>query len=99
MDSPRWNADARVRLRAVFFVLLTAAWFDTSTAVAGEQAGRASDVLKQLSLEALGNVEVSTASKSPEEARRVPAAITVITQEDIRRSGVTSLPEALRLAP
>ncbi len=55
--------------------------------------------LKQLSLEQLGDVEVTTASKEPEEVWRTPDAIFVITQEDIRRSGATSIPEVLRLAP
>src|SRR5712675_999421 len=55
--------------------------------------------LKQLSLEQLGNVEVTTASKEPEQVWRTPAAIYVITQEDIRRSGATSIGEVLRLAP
>ncbi len=55
--------------------------------------------LKQLSLEQLGNVEVTSVSKEPEQLRKTPAAIFVITQEDIRRSGATSVPEALRLAP
>lgn len=55
--------------------------------------------LKRLSLEELGNVEVTSASKEPEQVWQTPAAIYVITQEDIRRSGATSLPEVLRLAP
>ena len=55
--------------------------------------------LKQLSLEQLGNVEVTTASKEPEEVWKTAAAIYVITQDDIRRSGATSLPELLRLVP
>jgi iron complex outermembrane recepter protein len=55
--------------------------------------------LKQLSLEQLGNLEVTTTSKEPEEVWHTPAAIYVITQEDIRRSGATSIPEILRLAP
>jgi iron complex outermembrane recepter protein len=55
--------------------------------------------LKQLSLEQLGDVKVTTASKEPEKVWRTPAAIYVITQEDIRRSGATSIPEILRLAP
>ena len=59
----------------------------------------APDDLKQLSLEQLGNVEVTSASKEPEKVWRTPAAIYVITQEDIRRSGATSIPEILRLAP
>ncbi len=55
--------------------------------------------LKQLSLEQLGNVEVTTASKAPEQVWKTPAAIYVITQDDIRRSGALSIPEVLRLAP
>jgi iron complex outermembrane receptor protein len=50
-------------------------------------------------LEELGQIEVTTASKVPVKASRTPAAIYVITQEDIRRSGATSIAEALRLAP
>ncbi|MGH9815904.1 MAG: TonB-dependent receptor plug domain-containing protein [Candidatus Acidiferrales bacterium] len=52
-----------------------------------------------MSLEDLAKIEVTTASKRPEPIWRTPAAIHVITQEDIRRSGATSLPEVLRLAP
>ncbi len=55
--------------------------------------------LTQISLEDLGNIEVTTTSKEPVKARETPAAIYVITQEDIRRSGATSIPELLRLAP
>ncbi len=55
--------------------------------------------LKQMSLEQLSQIEVTTPTKEPEKAFKTPAAIYVITGEDIRRSGVTSIPEALRLAP
>jgi iron complex outermembrane receptor protein len=55
--------------------------------------------LTNLSLEELGNVEVTTVSKEPEQIWRTPAGVYVVTQEDIRRSGATSIPEALRLAP
>jgi iron complex outermembrane receptor protein len=55
--------------------------------------------LKLLSLEQLGNVRVTTASKESEQVWRTPAAIYVITQEDIRRSGASSIPEVLRLVP
>ena len=55
--------------------------------------------LAELSLEQLGDLEVTTVSKKPEAVWRAPAAIFVITQEDIRRSGATSIPEVLRLAP
>jgi iron complex outermembrane receptor protein len=55
--------------------------------------------LKSLSLEELSQIEVISPSKEPQQAMRVPMAIYVITGEDIRRSGATSIPEALRLAP
>lgn len=60
---------------------------------------RQQNPLKTLSLEELGNIEVTTVSKEPEAVWKTPAAIYVITQEDIQRSGATSIPEALRLAP
>ena len=52
-----------------------------------------------MTLEQLGNIEVTTVSKEPEEVWNTPAAIYVISQEDIQRSGATNIPEALRLAP
>lgn len=55
--------------------------------------------LDRLSLEELGNIEVTTVSRSPDTLAHTPAAAYVITQEDIHRSGATSIPEALRLAP
>jgi len=55
--------------------------------------------IAHLSLEQLGNLEVTTASKEPVKVSQTPAAIFVVTQDDIRRSGATSLPEALRLVP
>jgi len=45
------------------------------------------------------NVEVTTVTRQPEPLFTSPSAIQVITGEDIRRSGATSIPEALRLAP
>lgn len=55
--------------------------------------------LKSLSLQQLGEVEVTTVSKQPEEVWRTPAAVAVVTADDIRRSGATSIPEILRLVP
>ena len=55
--------------------------------------------LKQLSLEQLGDLEVTTQSKTPEQVWNTAAAIYVLTQDDIRRSGATSIPEVLRLVP
>jgi iron complex outermembrane receptor protein len=55
--------------------------------------------LAELSLEELGNIQVTSVSKRSESVANAPASIFVITGNDIRRSGATSLPEALRLAP
>jgi len=55
--------------------------------------------LKKLSVEELMNIEVTSVSKSPEKLTEVASAIQVITNEDIKRSAATRLPEALRLAP
>src|SRR3954466_11329535 len=55
--------------------------------------------LKTNSIEDLVKLEVFTGARKPEPLAQTPAAIAVITQDDIRRSGVTSIPEALRLAP
>lgn len=63
------------------------------------RAGSFSPQLKSLSLEQLGEVEVTTVSKQPEEIWQTPAAVFVITHDDIRRSGATSIPELLRLVP
>jgi iron complex outermembrane recepter protein len=55
--------------------------------------------LKELSLEELSNIEVTTLSKEPQRITETAAAVFVITGDAICRSGATSLPEVLRLAP
>src|SRR5271165_2467535 len=55
--------------------------------------------LKNLSLEQLSAIDVTSPSKEPTPAMRSPVAIFVITGDDIRRSGATTIPDALRLAP
>ena len=55
--------------------------------------------LSRMSLEELANVEVTSVSKQSQSLSSAPASIYVITHEEIVRSGVLSVPEALRLAP
>jgi iron complex outermembrane receptor protein len=55
--------------------------------------------LGQMSIEELGNVEITSVSKRPEALADAPAAIYVLNHDDIMRSGATSIPEMLRLAP
>ena len=88
--------------RAAKMLILLLLWGGASqkTPAADDQGSQAApEDLKQLTLEQLGDVEVTTASKEPEEVWQTPAAVYVITQEDIRRSGATSIPEVLRLVP
>lgn len=55
--------------------------------------------LGDLDIEQLAQIRVTSVARRPEALGQAPAAIFVITREDIRRSGAVSLPEALRLAP
>jgi len=55
--------------------------------------------LFDMSIEELMEVEVTTVSKKEDTLFRSPAAITVLTSEDIRRSGHQSIPEVLRMVP
>ena len=64
----------------------------------GLAQGRPRD-LTQVSLEDLMNIEVTSASRKEQPAGDVAAAIFVITRDDIRRSGMTTIPDLLRLAP
>ena len=69
---------------------------------AGAQDATEGDPLMQLSrmsLEQLARVEVISVSKSAQSLSTAPASIYVITREEIMRSGVNSIAEALRLAP
>ncbi|HSF41274.1 MAG TPA: TonB-dependent receptor [Thermoanaerobaculia bacterium] len=81
--------------RWIALLLLTAAW--VAPAAAQEGAVPPAE-LKNLSIEELMEIDVTSVSRRSERLSGAAAAVTVITQEEIRRSGVTSLPEALRLA-
>lgn len=70
-------------------VLASAAWAKQT----------ASDDLTSFNLEELMQIEVSSVARKQQKMADTAAAAYVISQEDIRRSGATSIPEALRLAP
>src|SRR5947209_8144524 len=108
MSNDRTPADAAPRLRRPPLIphwYLLILWSLTTlgcgaVARAETNAVEAPTELKKLSLEDLMNLElVTTVSKRPEKLSEAASAIQVVTQEDIRRSGATSIPEALRLAP
>jgi iron complex outermembrane receptor protein len=78
----------------------TASLLVIATLCAGPAAAEpAGAELLDLSIEQLADLEITSVSRVAESLRNSPAAVFVITAEDIRRSGVTSIPEALRLAP
>ncbi len=73
-----------------------------ANAVAQEEADLDSsmaDVLGDLSLEELLNIEVYSVSKKKQKLSESAAAIYVLTQDDIERSGATTIMDALRLVP
>ncbi|MBU1233158.1 MAG: TonB-dependent receptor [Proteobacteria bacterium] len=94
MNSPLINKEIRIlfltlhHLMAVCFFLGTL----SSTPVSAKDLG-------VLSLNELLDLEVISVAKVPEKVTDTPAAIYIITQEDLRRNGVQSIPEALRMVP
>jgi len=65
----------------------------------GSEALESTNELLPLSWEELTELDVSTLARQEQSVKNSPAAAFVITAEDIRRSGVTSLPELLRMVP
>src|SRR5256884_9628340 len=80
--------------RTLFLICVLA----VSTVPARAQQRDSLQTLKQLTLDQLMNVEVTSVSRRPERLSQTASAIQVITQDDIRQSGASRLPEALRLA-
>jgi iron complex outermembrane recepter protein len=55
--------------------------------------------IADMSIEELSNIQITSVSKKPERLSDAAASVFVITADDIRRAGATTLPQALRLAP
>jgi iron complex outermembrane receptor protein len=75
--------------------------FALAAVLAGPVASFAQQIsnLADMSVEDLLNIRVTTAGKMEQRLARTAASVYVITAEEIRRSGLTSVPEVLRLAP
>ena len=92
---------ADMRAAAVATSMVLALWLVSFTQPGFAQqpdSSLSADALKKLSIEQLMNLQVTSVSKRPERLSQTASAIQVITQEDIRRAGASSLAEALRLA-
>ncbi|HWN96727.1 MAG TPA: TonB-dependent receptor plug domain-containing protein, partial [Methylomirabilota bacterium] len=82
--------------------VVLAMWFSLWLAAnihANDQQPEKTRIFADLSIEELLNESVTSVSKKETRLSQSPAAISVITQEDIRRSGLTTLPELLRTVP
>jgi len=92
-----WCRSARRRI--VRLTPVVALLWATVAAADVETGSRSPASLSRLSIEELADIQISSVSKRPERLADAPAAVYVVTREDIRRAGVASIPEALRLAP
>lgn len=95
---------ARLRYLPLAVLLLSGSMFSSTVTDpkvdALEAAGDISDVdLTEFSLEELMDIEVTIASRSVQKLSDVPGAVYVLSGDEIRRSGHTSVQEALRMVP
>ncbi len=86
-------------MRYLFLLLSLQLVFIAQEAIAAEKLHDAPIAIASLSLEELVDLDITSFSKKPQKVSEAAGAIFVITQEDIRRSGATTVPEVLRLAP
>jgi len=64
-----------------------------------QRVGVPTDDLDKLGVDELFNVQVTSVGRKAQELSKAPAAVFVLTAEDIRRSGATCIPEALQWVP
>jgi len=89
----------RRRIQAIITIIAGACLVTAGPLKANESETNSVSEATDLSLEQLINIQVTSVSKKETDLLTAPAAIYVITQEDIRRSGMTSMPELLRMVP
>lgn len=98
----RYRRKRMARLLAGFAAATMVSGFaaenEPSTHPTGTPAAGNAD-LTTVDLEDLMKMEITSVSRKAEKLSDAASAIFVITQEDIRRSGATSIPEVLRLSP
>ena len=101
MNGKQRSCAPRLRVNAATVLLVlggcATAWGQTPQSRRAPVSA-ASD-LTQVSIENLMDVEVSSVSKKDQKLLRTAAAVFILTQDDIRRSGATNIPDLLRLVP
>jgi iron complex outermembrane recepter protein len=85
-------------LTARSLILLTLAVALTGGTAAAADTQPAGQELKKLSIEELMDIDVTLTARRPEPVRVASAAVSVITGDDIRRAGVTTIADAIALA-
>jgi YfiR/HmsC-like/TonB-dependent Receptor Plug Domain len=95
MPARTWTARGRACIGVRAFAVLAFAAFLAPSAFPQKDSGD----LASASLEDLMNMKVVSVSKTEEDLSRTAAAVFVITQQDIRESGATNIPDLLRMVP
>ena len=85
-----WASRAVVKAAATLSLLATAS---------AQRVGAPTDDLTKLGVDELFSVQVTSVGRKAQQISKSPASVFVLTAEDIRSSGATSIPEALRLVP
>ena len=85
-------------MKTALHLVLVAAFLTVAAPARGLDQSPQTD-LGVASLEELLNIEITSASRREQTVEDTPAAAYVITQDDIRRSGIRLLPELFRLVP
>lgn len=101
MNELRDRPAARLPLPIRWIALVCVLWMSASLFAAQEPPATGEPVadLARLDLQGLMNLKITSVSRRPERLSDAAASVFVITGDEIRRSGATNLPEALRLAP
>src|SRR6185295_2175571 len=98
-DPVRLRAPSLLTLQPAIFAAILFAVVSGRAQPLSEAGRPAAKDLTEASLEELMQIEVTSVSKKEQKLSSAPAAIYVITQEDVRRSGLSSIPELLRMVP
>ena len=86
--------------RPRFYRVLIGAWLSAAAPLVAQQPSPPDpESLKHLSLEELSQIEITSVTKDTFPAFKTPAAVTVLTSEQIRQSGARNIPDLLRLVP
>src|SRR5450432_1191845 len=68
-------------------------------ALFAQRVGAPTDDLTNVAVDELFNIQVTSVGRKAQKISKAPAAVFVLTADDIRRSGATSIPEALQWVP